>query len=219
MLDYVTAMAWMGAALSLAAALAKTMIPLRVLAASTNVVFVTWAIIVGAYPTLVTHAILLPLNLQRLMQMRRLVRDISSASKFGISADWLAPFSTAEDREAGDILFRRGDKGDKLYYLCSGRIRFEEIDVEISDGALFGEVAFFIPEGERTQTARCATDCRLLSIGEGQLKQLYFQNPQFGWYLVRLVAERLSRNARRIEDERAAAQPLPGALPAAGTAA
>ena len=64
-----------------------------------------------------------------------------------------------------------------------------------------------MPEGERTQTARCVTDCRVLSLGEAQLKQLYFQNPKFGWYLVQLIAERLSKNARRLEEKRASLSP------------
>lgn len=198
-LSFIDVVGWLAAGLTLATALMRTMIPLRVLAASSNVMMIGYAAFVGAYPTLAVHSLLLPLNLYRLMQMRRLVRDISLAAANSISPDWLAPFSNVEERRAGEVLFRRGDKGDRLYYLCTGRIRFAEIDAEIAAGSLFGEVAFFIPEGVRTQTAVCLSDCRLLSIGESQLKQIYFQNPQFGWYLVRLVAERLSVNARRAE--------------------
>ena len=49
MLDIVDALAWTGAGLSLSAALMKTMIPLRVLAASTNVAFITYGILAWSY--------------------------------------------------------------------------------------------------------------------------------------------------------------------------
>lgn len=196
-MTHIDAIGWMASGLALGTALMQTMIPLRLLAISSNLAYLIYAVLIGSYPSLVLNCILLPLNLYRLQQMWKLVRDISTTPAGNISADWLAPFSSEEKRRAGETLFSIGDKGDRLYYLCSGRIRFREIGAEIREGTLFGEVAFFIPEGERTQTAVCVTDCRLLSVSERQLKQLYFQNPKFGWYLVQLIAERLSENARR----------------------
>jgi CRP/FNR family cyclic AMP-dependent transcriptional regulator len=45
----------------------------------------------------------------------------------------------------------------------------------------------------------------LLAIGCSQLGQLYFQNPSFGFYFLRLIAKRLFEDIRRLE---AAQSPL-----------
>lgn len=65
----------------------------------------------------------------------------------------------------------------------SGSVLFDEINVEISPGT-FGEIAFFTRDGCRIQTVTATSDCKLLSIDGDQLKEIYFQNPEFGWYLM-----------------------------------
>jgi CRP/FNR family transcriptional regulator, cyclic AMP receptor protein len=47
---------------------------------------------------------------------------------------------------------------------------------------------------------RCATEAR---ISYDQMKQLYFQNPKFGFYLMRLTGQRLFRDVARLESEKA----------------
>jgi hypothetical protein len=199
LLEYVQVLGWAAAAFSVASAFVRTMIPLRIMSVWSNFTKITYAASVGSLPGLVEYAIILPLNIYRLRQMRKLIRDIHAAPAGGLHHEWLAPFASSRDVPAGEILFRKGDVGDRLYYLSSGTIVFDEIEVEIGAGTLFGEIAFFSRNGLRTQTARCLSDCRLLSIGEHELKQLYFQNPEFGWYLVQLIAQRLTDNAARAE--------------------
>jgi CRP-like cAMP-binding protein len=63
---------------------------------------------------------------------------------------------------------------------------------------LFGEIAFFTRDGRRTQTAIATSECKLLSIDGDQLKQLYFQNPEFGWHLIQLIAQRLTAPTERV---------------------
>jgi CRP-like cAMP-binding protein len=55
-------------------------------------------------------------------------------------------------------------------------------------------MALFTQDGTRTATARCRADCRLLAISYEQFEQLYYQNPQFGLYLVRLIVRRFEAN-------------------------
>ena len=194
----VMAVGWVGAVLGILSAVMPTMIPLRGFGAASNIGWILFGGMIGSWPTMAQHITLLPLNLYRLWQMKKLIRETQGAAEAGISTDWLVPFSKSDPRKAGEVLFHKGDAGDRLYYLRKGRVRFEEFGIEISDGALFGELAFFLEDGSRTQTARCVTDCDLLSISERQLKQLYFQNPKFGWFLVRLIAQRLSENLVRV---------------------
>ena len=100
---------------------------------------------------------------------------------------------------AGEVLFRKGDIADKLYFLVEGQIDLVEAGRSIPVGELFGEIAFFAPDRRRTGTARCATIGKVLTIDESSFKQLYFQNPAFGFEVVRLLAGRLSQDAHDLE--------------------
>jgi CRP-like cAMP-binding protein len=96
--------------------------------------------------------------------------------------------------KTGADLFVKGEKANEAFMLIEGEIELVEIGVVLSPNALIGEMALFTQDGTRTATARCRTDCRLLSISYEQFEQLYFQNPQFGLYLVRLIVRRLQAN-------------------------
>ena len=60
------------------------------------------------------------------------------------------------------------------------------------------------PDQARTQTLACTEDGEMLQINYEQLKQLYYQNPQFGFYFLQLAAGRLLENIARLERELAA---------------
>jgi len=59
---------------------------------------------------------------------------------------------------------------------------------------LLGEIGLFAPDGLRTATARCKTDVQAARIDYDQFKQLYFQNPEFGFRLLHLIVGRLQEN-------------------------
>lgn len=183
----------------------KTMIPLRTGAMLGNAMFLTFGLVAGIWPTAVLHAVLLPLNALRLWQMLRLVRTIRAeheGESFGMEA--LLPYMKAETRREGEVLFRKGDDADAMYMIGAGTVRLVEIDFALSDGALIGEIAFFTPERARTVTAVCATDCTLYSLSNSAMLQLYYQNPKFGLYLMRIIVERLMRNWEAAEARAAA---------------
>ena len=64
----------------------------------------------------------------------------------------------------------------------------------------------FSPDRARTTTAICATDGELLALTADQVRQLYVQNPQFGFHLVQLITRRLLENC-------ATTEALPGRMP------
>jgi CRP-like cAMP-binding protein len=66
----------------------------------------------------------------------------------------------------------------------------------LTKGTIFGEIGVFSADHLRTATARCLESCSLLMIEAAKVRELYYQNPQFGFYLIGLIAERLSQNAR-----------------------
>jgi hypothetical protein len=194
------------AAFSIAGTFVKTMIPLRWLAVGTNLGFLTYGLLYPSLPMMVLHGLMLPINIWRALEMVKLTRRVTRAAKRGdVSGLWLKPYMKMRRMKAGEVLFRKGDIADHLYFLAEGDIELVEIGKPQPTGSMFGEIAFFAPDRRRTLTARCTTDCRVLTIDEQTLLQLYYQNPSFGFELVRLVAGRLSADVHRLESRLAGA--------------
>jgi CRP/FNR family transcriptional regulator, cyclic AMP receptor protein len=180
----------------------KTMIPLRWLAIGSNLGFVAYGAMHPSYPMLFLHAALLPINIWRLAQMTRLTQRVEAVrGESALSAIWLRPYMRSKRIKAGTVLFKRGDLGDRLYLLAEGSIELVEIGSHIIPGQVFGEIAFFSPDRRRRMTARCAEDSTVLSIDESTVKQLYYQNPAFGFMMIELVAARFSADVRRLTSE------------------
>ena len=189
-------------ALIVVSSFVKTMIPLRWLAVGSNAGFVLYGALSPSLLTLVLEGVLLPLNIWRAVEMQRLTRRVTAAAASAdMSGVWLKPYMKKRTLEAGKVLFRKGDAADHLYFLAEGRIELVEIGEQMDAGRIFGEIAFFAPDKRRTLTARCAQDCTVLTIDEATLKQLYFQNPAFGFQLVGLIAGRLSADVQRLEKQ------------------
>jgi hypothetical protein len=180
----------------------KTMIPLRIVSMTCNSLFIIYGFFGGIYPTLVLNLVLLPLNTLRLHQMRKLIKDVEAAASMGeTSIDWLKPFMSRRSFRKGDIVFRKGDVADAMFYSVTGRYRLKEMGIEIPVGQVFGDLGFLAPDNRRTQTIECTEDGEVLTATYQQVKELYFQNPQFGFYFMRLTSERLFDNINRLEQE------------------
>ncbi len=191
----------------LAGSFVKTMIPLRWLAIGSNIGFVAYGALHPSYPMLLLHAALLPVNLYRLREMIELTHRVAAASaEADLSGVWLKPYMRAAKRRAGTVLFRQGDRGDRLYLLAEGRAEVVEFGVSIKPGEIFGEIAFFAPDRRRRATVRCAENCTVLSIDENTVLELFYQNPAFGFKMVELVAGRLSADIDRLNAQLAAAR-------------
>ena len=74
-----------------------------------------------------------------------------------------------------------------------------ELGLELSAGHMVGELGFLTPEHQRTQTVECIDDVEMLAISYDKVRELYFQNPSFGFYFLRLASERLLQNVDRME--------------------
>lgn len=189
----------------------KTMIPLRAAGIIANCFFLGYGYFTPAYPALVLHSILLPLNSLRLYQMLQLTRKIEAAASSDLSMDWLKPFMSHRAYKAGDILFHKGDTATELYYTLSGKYQLDEARIAIAPGEIVGEIALVAPAGRRTQTLTCLEDGDLLTISYPQIRQLYFQNPTFGFYFLQLISGRLFKNIERLEAALAQARGSAGA--------
>ena len=185
---------WLASSLVFSAFFMKTMVPLRAAAIGSNVGFIAYALlgleygVFGRlYPILVLHCCLLPLNVFRLRQLRRLLEAVHGASDED-ALQALIPYMKAESHKAGDVLFRRGEPAERLYVVQKGTVLFPETGKRASAGAVFGEVGLFAPQGRRSLSAVCEADCRVAAISKEKALELYYQNPRFGMFLMRLVA-------------------------------
>jgi len=62
---------------------------------------------------------------------------------------------------------------------------------------LLGEIGLFAPDGRRVMTVRCKTDVETARLDYDRFKELYFENPQFGFRLLHLIVARLQRDNAR----------------------
>jgi len=64
---------------------------------------------------------------------------------------------------------------------------------------LMGELGFLTPNKRRTATVECIEDGQVMTITYDRLLEIYFQNPQFGYYFLVLTSQRLLENISRLE--------------------
>jgi CRP/FNR family cyclic AMP-dependent transcriptional regulator len=178
----------------------KTIIWLRLLAIASNAAIVIYGIVAPHYLILVLGLAMLAVNAWRLMEMRRLVGAVSAATAgqgAPITVDWLLPFMRPVDIPKGHVLFRKGEVADAMYFISSGKVRIDELNVEIGKGSLFGEIGIFSVDRLRTATATCIEPCSLLLVSADKVRELYYQNPEFGFFLVGVITRRLTEDLER----------------------
>jgi len=195
-MEWMDAFGYAGALLTLGTFSMKTMLHLRVMGLAANLAFIAYGALGHVYPVLLLHLTLLPLNAWRLRQLLCLTRQIAAASSGGFSVDWLKPFTRCRAVRAGDVLFRQGDEAGEVLFAMSGLFRAVEANVALGKGEVFGELGLILKHQRRTQTVVCEQDGSVLLMTYDEVRQMYFQNPTFGFYILQLAAERLARDAR-----------------------
>ena len=191
--------ALVGSAFFVATLLTQTMVPLRVSNMIGCAFFVGFGALAHDVKTLVLYLLMLPSNAVRLRQMLNLVKKARSATQGDMSMEWLKPFMTERKYRKGDILFRKDDPANEMLLTVTGKFLVQEISVELPPGRLMGELGFLTPDNRRTATIQCIEDGHVLSITYEKLLEIYFQNPQFGYYFLVLTSQRLLENIARLE--------------------
>jgi CRP/FNR family cyclic AMP-dependent transcriptional regulator len=179
----------------------RTMVHLRAVGLLSNLFFIAYGYLSGAYPIMVLHAILLPLNSFRLFQIISLLRKVEYASKNGFDVDWLKSLATPRTLKPGEFLFRKGDAADRMAFIVSGSFRMVELGKDIGPGELTGELGLIAPTRTRTQTLECTSAARVLEVTYEQVKLLYFQSPKFALYLLELAGNHLFTDIERLEKQ------------------
>ena len=176
----------------------STMIPLRVVALASNLLFMSYGYFDALYPVFILHAILFPVNALRLVQFYRLVRDMRDVRGQALPINGLLPYMSRRKLPAGETLVRKGEPADRLYYLVDGELLVAEFNKILRAGAMVGEIGVFASNQRRTATVQCRTECTLLELSESKAKQLFFQDRSFGYAVMQLIISRLVENSERL---------------------
>ncbi|MDF2968219.1 MAG: crp 1 [Nocardioidaceae bacterium] len=116
--------------------------------------------------------------------------------------------SLSENRlRRGEILFREGDSGDRLYVVMAGKIKLgrsspdgrENLMAVLGPGQMFGELSLFDP-GPRSLTATAVTDVTMLSLGHAALLSWLTGHPDVARNLLGQLASRLRRTNDVVAD-------------------
>jgi CRP/FNR family cyclic AMP-dependent transcriptional regulator len=205
---------FLGAVLTLASYLMKSMMPLRVVALASNFAFVAYGYLESALPSLMLYAAMIPINAKKVWEMKKLVRAIENAKSDTPVSEWLLPHMHRRVAKAGTTLWHKGDKATEMLYLESGQLNLPEYDEAIGPGTLIGEIGLFAPDNRRTRTIVCATDCTLFSLSAEEMALLYYENPKLGYHVMRVIVARLMHDAEVATQRREDRAPIGAAAPA-----
>ena len=203
---------FIGAGLMVASYLMHSMLPLRVAALAANVFLVIYAMLALSWPTLVLYLVMIPINLKKVIQIRRLIHAIEHAKSDSPVGEWLLPHMTRREAKAGEKLWNKGDVATEMVYVESGQLRLVEQGDTMGPGSLVGEIGLFAPDNRRTRSIVCDTDCTLYTLSADAMAQLYYLNPKLGFHVMRLVVARLMHDVEH-------ARTVPAAAAAAAAAA
>ena len=191
--------ALVGAIFFVATLLMQTMVPLRIANMAGCTFFVAFGALSGNVATFLLYLLLLPINAVRLRQMLNLIKKARIATEGDTSMEWLRPFMTERRYRRGDTLCKKDDAATEMFLTITGKYLVTEIGVELPPGRIVGELGFLTPNKQRTATVECIEDGQVLTITYERLLEIYFQNPQFGYYFLVLTSQRLLENISRLE--------------------
>ena len=114
-----------------------------------------------------------------------------------LKTDDLFVVSTIAEEEAhehGHILFYKGDIGDSLFVIVTGKVEILATDntviATLGENDFLGDLALFDLE-TRTATARCCGNCLLLVISREDIEQLAHEYPAILVGFIKVLNQRL----------------------------
>lgn len=109
----------------------------------------------------------------------------------------LIPRVGVHQAETGEVLFRQGDPGDRLYAVASGKVEILREDLETGEsvavlgpGSVFGEIAL-LSDRPRSATARAMTRTRLLEVPREVFLQTMEGSESLAAAVQRLASDRI----------------------------
>jgi CRP-like cAMP-binding protein len=182
----------------------KTVIPLRITGIISACFLLGAGILSRSVPAIVLYTLLLPVHSIRLYQMLELIKKVRAAARTDLSMNWLRPYMKKRKYRNGDILFRKGDPADEMFLVGKGKYRIPELDIDLRPGEIFGEMGLLTYGSQRTASVECVESGHVLTMPYDEVRALYFENPEFGFYFLKLSSNRLLHDLARAEQMLAA---------------
>jgi CRP/FNR family cyclic AMP-dependent transcriptional regulator len=121
----------------------------------------------------------------------------------------LATFSSEERFREGSMIFREGEKGDKLYIVLDGRVRIskfipgvgEEALAVLDRGDFFGEMALIDDKPRSADAKAHEQDATVLSIDRATLNEILSMDPHASLQFLNLLCRMISRRLREINEK------------------
>lgn len=121
----------------------------------------------------------------------------------------LATFSTEERFREGSMIFREGEKGDKLYIVLDGRVRIskfipgvgEEALTVLDRGDFFGEMALIDDKVRSADGKAHEGGATVLSIDRATLNEILSMDPNASLQFLNLLCRMISRRLREINEK------------------
>ena len=120
-------LAYIGAVLTFAIYYMATMVGLRFAAILGSSCYLAYGLLSGFLPMILLNVAILPVNILRLQQMRRVIAQAKSDSAVGLSIEVLYPFMTPMRFQKGEVLFRKGQHSPEMFYIVDGVVRLDEL--------------------------------------------------------------------------------------------
>lgn len=194
------ALAVIGAAFHVTSMSMRTAIPLRITSIASASFLLGGALLASSWLAIVLYGLLIPVHGVRLYQMLGLIKKVQVAAGGDHSLNWLRPYMKRRKYRKGDILFRKDDLANHMFLIDTGKFRVSELDVLLQPGEIFGEIGLLTSDSRRTQSVECIEDGYVMSLPYDEVRALYFENPEFGFYFLRLSSERLLQGLTRAEE-------------------
>lgn len=97
----------------------------------------------------------------------------------------------------GDFIFRKGEMGDRMYFISKGKVEIVSEDgntvyATLSDGAFFGEIALLF-SSERTASVRAVEYCDLYTLDKFTFDNVLAKFPEVARQVQNMAEERRQR--------------------------
>lgn len=144
----------------------------------------------------------MPLNARTIIERNTLFRGLAMAT-----IEQVAALANRRNYEEGAVVFLRGDPGESLYGVVTGKVRIsvsapggKEVFLNIMEpGDSFGEIALL--DGQpRTATATALAPTELMIIQREQFLALLRKEPPLALHLITLLCQRARWTAELMED-------------------
>jgi len=187
----------------------KTMAALRLLAIASNFAFIGYGFLETLYPVLLLHLALLPMNVHRLVQIRKTMPRSHASGNRAAHPGSPTPRAARMRLNRGEVLCRKGDPIDALYYVAKGTIALSEDESSVRDGNMIGLAGLLSPGGVHPSTAVCDTECEVYALSRAGIRELLEAAPEAASAFSQVIISELDERRGRDRDHRAGERGVP----------